>query len=108
MNKLKTQLLMLGRDRGDTGEPEQQRAMIAAYVETLEVYLTPEGIETFTLDQLRAGYIEFVKLYATGIDQHELVKRFALCIHLRDSPRTTHAEATPSSTTVVDIFSRKA
>lgn len=108
MNKLKTQLLMLGRDRGDTGDNEQQRAMIAAYVETLEVYFTTEGIESFTLEQLRAGYIEFVKLYATGIDQDELVKRFALCIHLRDFPRAGHAEASPSSTTVVDIFSRKA
>lgn len=108
MNKLKTQLLMLGRDRGDTGDNEQQRAMIAAYVETLEVYFTTEGVESFTLEQLRAGYIEFVKLFATGIDQTELVKRFALCIHLRDFPRTAHAEAAPSSTAVVDIFSRKA
>lgn len=108
MNRLKTELLMLGRDRGDTGEPEQQRAMIAAYVETLEVYLTTEGIESFTLDQIRAGYIEFVKLYATGIDQDELVKRFALLIHLRDLPRAAHAEALPSSATIVDIFSRKA
>lgn len=107
MEKLKTQLLMLGRDRGDTGDINAQRTLIEAYLAVLEVYLTPEGIESFTVDQLREGYIAFSKLFAEKLPKEELVHRFGLCLHIREFPRLGMPMRPPSSTTVVDIFSRK-
>ena len=108
MNKLKTQLLMLGRDRGDTGTNEEQRQLIEVFFQVLQVYLTHQAIASFSLEQLRLAYIKFGLMCIETSDLQVLVKDFALLIHLVAFPRALPEEKQVSSTSVVDIFSRKA
>lgn len=108
MNKLKTQLLMLGRDRGDTGSNEEQRQLIEVFFQVMAVYFTPAAIQSFTLDQLRAAYIYFGKICTEGVSLEAIMVDFGQLIHIRDIPRGKPVQKPVSSTSVVDIFSRKA
>lgn len=108
MNKLKTQLLMLGRDRGDTGSNEEQRQLIEVFFQVLQVYLTPAAIQSFSLDQLRLAYIKVAQLFNEFDDLKKITEEFGLLIHLTSYPRSGPPETPVSSTSVVDIFKRKA
>lgn len=108
MNKLKTQLLMLGRDRGDTGTNEEQRQLIEVFFQVMAVYFTPAAIQSFTLDQLRAAYIYFGKICVEVHSLEAIMVDFGQLIHIRDIPRTKPVLAQKSSDNIVDIFSLKA
>ena len=108
MNKLKTQLLMLGRDRGDTGSNEDQRQLIEIFFQVLQVFLTPAAIESFSLEQLRLAYIKLAQLFNEFDDLKKVTEEFGLLIHLTSYPRGKPQHPLVSSTTVVDIFTAKA
>jgi hypothetical protein len=108
VNKLKTELLMLGRSYGDTGDNATQRAWIDIFFEELQVFLTPEGIETFTVQDLRLALLEFTNLYIKNNDRAEAREGLGLLLHIKPYPRDKPLQIPLSSSSVVDIFRHKA
>lgn len=107
MDKLKVEMLMMGRDIGDTGDNETQRAWIEIFFEALKTYLTPEGIESFTALQLRVALIHFTKVFNTNEDMQEAINSLPALFHIREYPRDKPLQLPVSSDSVVDIFSAR-
>lgn len=107
MQKLKTEMLLLGRSRGDVGTNEEQRQLIDVFFLALQAYLTPSGIQTFTAEELRVVYIEFSKLCLTQKAMPDILDGLSRLIHLRSNARDKPLELGVSSSSVVDIFSRR-
>ncbi|QBJ04518.1 hypothetical protein HOV23_gp055 [Pseudomonas phage Lana] len=104
MERIKTELLMIVKQKGDTGTTAQQRQWIDYYVEALDQFLRPEGIKAFTAEQLRDPYVEFVKGFLATGDLEEASKDVVLFFHTQRHMRDRPA-ADVSSGSVVDIFS---
>lgn len=107
MQKLKTELLLIGRSRGDSGSNEEQRQLIDVFFLALQAYLTPSGIQTFTAEELRVVYTEFGKLCMTKTSMPDILDGLSRLIHLQSNARDKPLELGVSSDSVVDIFSRR-
>jgi hypothetical protein len=106
VERIKTELLMIGKEKGDTGTTAQQRQWIEYYMDALDQYLRPEGIQSFTAEQLRPPYEEFVKTYMVTGSLNEaregVIQFFHTRRHLRDKPVNTAVNSS-----VVDIFKKR-
>lgn len=107
MERLKAELLMIGKDRGDTASTEIQRQWIGYYLASLEKYLTPEGIKAFTAEDLRIPYVEYMKTVAVTGSVLEAEEQLIGFFHTRPFTRDKPLEVSVSSGSVVDIFSRR-
>lgn len=107
MERLKAELILIARDRGDSGTTEDHRWGINNYLDTLRRYLTPEGIKSFTAEQLRDPYVEYIKAIITTGDQEEAAQCVIRFFHTRPFQRDKVQEVLVSSDSVVDIFSRR-
>lgn len=107
MDRLKAELLLIARDRGDLGTTDEHRQCIDKYLEALHCYLTPEGIKAFTAVQLRTPYVEFVKAVITNSGWEEASQCVIRFFHTRHHQRDKPPEVAVSSDSVVDIFSHR-
>lgn len=107
MERLKTELLMIGKLRGDSGTTEQQTRWIDNYMDALDRYLRPEGIKAFTAEQLRDPYVEYMKTIITTGDREEAAQCVIRFFHTKRHERDKLPEVLVSSDSVVDIFSRR-
>lgn len=105
MERLKTELLLIGKEKGDTGTTEQQRTWINNYMDALDRYLRPEGIQSFTAGDLRGPYVEYMKTYLVTGSYEEAAQCVIQFFHtkrrMRDRPVNT-----PVNSSVVDIFKK--
>lgn len=107
MERLKTELLLLARQRGDKGSTEEHRWGIENYMEALSFYFTREGVESFSAEELRHPYVEYINAIIKTRDVEEARKTLMQFFHTRPFVRDTKPELHVSSTSVVDIFSRR-
>lgn len=107
MERLKAELLMIGKDRGDIGTTENHRTWINHYIEALQRFLTPEGIKSFTAEQLRDPYVEYIKAVISNCSREQSADLVILFFHTRRIQRDKVLELPVSSDSVVDIFSRR-
>lgn len=104
MERLKTELLMIGKEKGDTGTTAQQRKWIDYYLDALDQFMRPEGVKSFTAEQLRDPYVEFVKGYQVTNNLALASESLVLFFHAKRHMRDKAPEVDVSSGSVIDIF----
>lgn len=107
MERLKAELLLLARDRGDNGTTEEHRWGIDNYLAALSRYFSKEGVLSFTADDLRGPYVEFIKTVILTKSLEEAAQSVILHFHTRIFQRDKAPDVDVSSKSVVDIFSRR-
>lgn len=107
MDRLKAELLLLGKDRGDTGTTEMQRQWIETFLESLGKYLTADGVKAFTAEDLRVPYVEYMKTVTDTCSLKAAEEELISYFHTRPFTRDKPLEVSVSSDSVIDIFSRR-
>jgi len=106
VERLKRELLMIGKDRGDTGSTEDQQICIDWFFEALQRYMTQEAIASFTADQLRLALIAFVNHINTHGDVEQSQRQVIYLLHPSAVFRKEVRCNPPQSANVVGMFDR--
>lgn len=107
MERIKTELLMIAKQTGDSGSTSLIRKWTEKYLEALDIYLRPEGIKAFTAEQLRGPYVEYMKTVIETNDPEQAAQRVIQFFHTVPVLRNKPVELPLSSDCVVDIFSAR-
>lgn len=67
MQKLRAELRIIATERGDQGEPELRGRVIDQFVDELEQLFTPQGLATFTSDEIREVFVHYCRTL-TGLE----------------------------------------
>lgn len=104
MEKIKVELLQRSTQVGDTGSVEQRTDSILAFLHALKQYLTPEAIESFQPNHLRAMYVKWFQMAQEDLDRAD--RDIVLHIEFADEPRHRRADE-PQAENIVDIFAKR-
>lgn len=77
MHKLRAALRQIATERGDSGEPELRGQMIDLFVDELEEFFTPAGLETFSPQGMREVYYAWMMAKHNPGQSFHLMSRFA-------------------------------
>lgn len=106
MERLKTELLMIGKDVGDIGTTEQQQRWIGHFFEGLRYSFTEEGLQTFSAEQLRPAYVAFVHGYGESRSLADAIEQVIYLFHPSDKCRPIVQLKLPDALNVVSIFQK--
>lgn len=61
MQKLRAELRIIATERGDQAEPEARGRVIDQFVDELEQLFTPQGLATFTAEEIRGVFVHYCR-----------------------------------------------
>lgn len=104
MEQLKTELLLIGKQRGDLGTTEEQKMWIDAFFEGLQLVLKDGALLSFTAEQLRPALIGFVAHFVSQGDLDLSIHQVVYLLHPSSTPRPVTRITATMPKNVTSIF----
>jgi hypothetical protein len=107
VDRLKAELLLISKQIGDIGTTATHTRWIGKFVEALQQHFTDAGIESFTAEQLRGPYVEYMTLINNDVGWDVAADAVVTFFHAHRDQRERRPVDIGVNSSVVDMFRKK-